>query len=315
MTTDDANSAKLLPSSAEDFIAYLSTQKNYSAHTVSGYQRELRRFFEFSNKEKVTDPTQVKTHHITFFVGELHRRGLKPKSIQRALSAVRSYFNFLRGRGDVDTNPAQIARSPKAERRLPQVLDPDQASRMLDAQSSSDRISQRDLAMFELLYGAGMRLAELVSLNVGDIDLQEGFARVTGKGNKTWQLPLGSAAIKAVTAWLKHHPARAAQAPLFTGRGEARISHRSVQTRLRRFAQETLGNDTVHPHMLRHSYATHLLESSGDLRSIQELLGHADISTTQIYTHLDFQHLAKVYDAAHPRAHASQIEEDTKHHD
>ena len=180
-------------------------------------------------------------------------------------------------------------------------MDPDQTSQLFSERAVST-IDIRDRAMLELLYGGGLRLAELVAIDIRDLDLANGFVTVTGKGRKTRVVPTGKAASEAVRAWLAKRGPASGRDPLFTGRGVARMSPRNVQLRLKKIAVRTIGNDGVHPHLLRHSFASHLLESSGDLRAVQELLGHADISTTQIYTHLDFQHLAKVYDAAHPRA-------------
>lgn len=279
------------------FIDYLRIQKRYSAHTVNGYTRELTRFCDFID----CDPTEARSHQITSFASTLRQQGLQPASVQRALSALRSYYDYLLNQGAVQANPARVARAPKAKKKLPKVLDTDQAAQLFNS-DADDPASTRDLAIMELFYGAGLRLSELVGLNIGDLDLRSGFARVTGKGNKVRQTPLGRQCISALQHWLDHHPDRQPDRPLFTGRGNNRISPRTVQARLKRIATTQLGDDSLHPHMLRHSFATHLLESSGDLRAVQELLGHSDISTTQIYTHLDFQHLAKVYDQAHPRA-------------
>jgi integrase/recombinase XerC len=283
----------------DTFLHYLAVERNYSDHTLQAYARELHRFQSIYTSQV----KNAKPHHITHFVGVLHKRGLAASSIQRALSAVRSFFSYLVNRGVITTNPAAVAIAPKAKRKLPTVLDPDQAAALLNAQQETNPKNIRDNAMFELLYGSGLRVSELVGLDIGHVDLAEGFVRVLGKGRKTRQVPLGSLSTAAIERWLALHPQVASDSPLFTSRGTARLSVRSVQLRLKSLASQRLDTDGVHPHALRHSFATHLLESSGDLRGIQELLGHSDISTTQIYTHLDFQHLAKVYDAAHPRAH------------
>lgn len=281
----------------QQFLDHLRIEKRYSPHTINGYQHELAKFAAYIG----ADLSAVQTHDVTLYTGTLRQQGLQAKSIQRALSAVRSFYNFLHKRGEVAVNPAAVARAPKAKRKLPQVLDTDQAAQLFTG-SADSTLARRDRAMLEMFYGAGLRLAELVGLNIGDLDLSQGYARVLGKGNKTRQAPLGRHCLAALRAWLQVHPEPQPAAPLFTGRGTRRISPRTVQTRLKRIAVLQLGDDALHPHMLRHSFATHLLESSGDLRAIQELLGHSDIATTQVYTHLDFQHLAKVYDAAHPRA-------------
>ncbi|MEQ8693299.1 MAG: tyrosine recombinase XerC [Pseudomonadales bacterium] len=287
----------------QKFLTYLRVERNSSPHTLSGYERELSRFVTVCGDDYVA----LKPHHINRFVTHLHGRGLAPSSIQRALSAVRSFLGYLVTLSVLPVNPAAVTIAPKAKRKLPQVLDPDQAAALLQKQSApaDDPRTLRDHAMFELLYGSGLRVSELVGLDIADVDLGAGFVRVLGKGRKTRQVPLGRLSVHALRSWLEQHPQPDQAAPLFVGRGSRRISTRNVQTRLKQLAMSQLGTNSVHPHMLRHSYATHLLESSGDLRGIQELLGHSDISTTQIYTHLDFQHLARVYDAAHPRAKAA----------
>jgi integrase/recombinase XerC len=218
---------------------------------------------------------------------------------------VRRFFEYLRRLGEIDINPATAVSGPKQERRLPKALDADLSSRLFDSPAETPR-DKRDAAMLELFYGSGLRLAELVSLNVGDLDLDEAMVTVLGKGSKERRVPLGSHSIRAIRTWLATRPRAGSDAPLFTGRGEGRISHRTVQNRVKAAAAKSLGSDALHPHMLRHSFASHLLESSGDLRAVQELLGHANLTTTQIYTHLDFQHLAQVYDKAHPRAQAKK---------
>ena len=278
------------------FLDHLRIAKQYSGHTLAAYTRELKRFEAFA-----PNPKALKPHDISTFIATLHEQGLQTKSIQRALSAIRSYYQYLYTQGELPNNPASAVRAPKAERRLPTVLDADQAAALF-SEAPQSFIEVRDIAIAELLYGAGLRLSELVGLDVKDVDLGSGTATVLGKGKKTRIAPLGRMCIKALDRWLAAHPASNPGNPLFTGRGLSRISPRTVQKRLKLMAQKRLGSDTLHPHMLRHSFASHLLESSGDLRAIQELLGHSDIATTQIYTHLDFQHLARVYDRAHPRA-------------
>jgi len=284
-------------SHATEFLHHLAAEKRYSKHTIDGYQRELRKFCAFFPG----DLASVVTSDVSSFTATLRHQGLQAKSIQRALSAIRSFYNYMQRQGVVSSNPAAVARAPKANRKLPKVLDTDQAARLFDKKANTPT-ELRDRAILELLYGSGLRLTELVTLDIGDVDLTGGLARVLGKGNKARLAPLGRHCISALQAWLDEHPCYHHTAPLFTGRGHQRISPRTVQARLKKIAQEQLNDDSLHPHMLRHSFATHMLESSGDLRAVQELLGHSDIATTQIYTHLDFQHLAKVYDSAHPRA-------------
>lgn len=282
------------------FLDYLAIERRYSANTVAAYRRDLCRF-----AADVGRPWKdVRHHDVMAHVGRLHARGLKPRSIARVLSSLRSLYRYLKRKRLVTEDPTTGQRGPKSRRRLPAALDTDQAAKLLDA-DGDDRLTLRDRAMAELLYGSGLRLTELTGANVGDLDLSEGFILVRGKGGKTRQVPLGRHSISAIERWLLCRgdtPPPGTPQPLFTGRGNGRISPRTVQQRLKRLATLQLGSSELHPHMLRHSFASHMLESSGDLRAVQELLGHADISTTQIYTHLDFQHLAKVYDAAHPRS-------------
>jgi integrase/recombinase XerC len=288
-----------LAAAIDAFIEHLKYEKDYSAHTLTAYRRDLERF----SARTSAPPERITAHDINAYVAHLHSRGLAPRSIQRSLSSVRSFFNHLQARRLIRKNPAVGTRAPKARNRLPHTLDADQAARLFDFEATTPR-QKRDKAMIELFYGSGLRLSELAGVNVRDIDLDAGFVTVLGKGRKTRQVPMGRHCIAAVREWLAEHPVSEAsgEVPLFTGRSAGRISVRTVQARLKALAAQQLGSTDLHPHMLRHSFASHLLESSGDLRAVQELLGHADLSTTQIYTHLDFQHLAKVYDAAHPRA-------------
>lgn len=279
------------------FIEHLEKEKRYSRNTIKAYKFELEKC---SQKIKA-NLQDITVQNIQNYVGTLRTQNLSAKSIQRALSAIKSFFEHQKQKGLIEINPASFVQIPKAKRNLPTVMDTDQAAKLFDF-TPKKIIEFRDKAILELLYGCGMRLAELVGLNIEDVDLNSGFARVMGKGNKERQCPIGRLAGKAIEEWLLVHPSMSKTGPLFTGRGEARISPRTVQSRLKSIAVRQLGDNSLHPHLLRHSFATHLLESSSDLRGVQELLGHADISTTQIYTHLDFQHLAKVYDGAHPRA-------------
>ena len=286
-----------------DFLEHLKYEKRYSENTVKAYRRDL----ESLAREAGVPWTEVRAHHISSLTARLHARGLSPRSLQRVLSSARSFFGYLEKQGVIEANPAGDVRAPKSRNKLPRTLDADKTARLFDFEAKT-ALDKRDLAMLELFYGSGVRLAELVGIDLRDVDLQGGFVTVTGKGNKVRQVPLGAPCIAAIENWLATRGPVDASSPLFTGRGGQRIGRRTVQQRLKRLGGVQLGSNVVHPHMLRHSFASHLLESSGDLRAVQELLGHADISTTQIYTHLDFQHLAKVYDAAHPRA-AKQEEE------
>lgn len=279
------------------FLDHLEFEKRYSENTVKAYRRDLAKL---AGEVDVSWP-EVRPHHISSLTARLHARGLSPRTLQRVLSSVRSFFGFLEKKGVIDANPAANARAPKSRNKLPRTLDADKTAKLFDFEARTT-LEKRDLAMLELFYGSGVRLAELVGIDLRNLDLGGGFVTVTGKGNKVRQVPLGAPCIAAIESWLAARGPVEVGAPLFTGRGGRRISRRTVQLRLKRLGGAQLGSNVVHPHMLRHSFASHLLESSGDLRAVQELLGHADISTTQIYTHLDFQHLAKVYDAAHPRA-------------
>ena len=280
------------------FLTHLVVERRASSHTVAAYRRDLARLVADMGPLPSGD---VKPQHVRDFAGRLHARGLAPRSIARHLSSVRSFFDYLVRHGELGANPATGVRAPKQQQRLPKTMDPDQTAQLFSERTES-AMDIRDRAMLELLYGSGLRLAELVAIDIRDLDLANGFVTVTGKGNKTRVVPIGETARNAIQAWLDRRREASGRDPLFTSRGGRRMSARNIQLRLKKIAVRTTGTDGVHPHLLRHSFASHLLESSGDLRAVQELLGHADISTTQVYTHLDFQHLAKVYDAAHPRA-------------
>ena len=285
------------------FLQKLQTQKHYSPHTLDAYARDLQQFTTFLASRATPAWSQVDDALIRQFVAQRHRAGIKPRSLQRELSSLRSFFQFLIQEHGLRNNPAKHVKAPKSERKLPVTLDVDQMQRFLQI-TSSEPIALRDKAILELFYSSGLRLAELLALNLPDIDLHDGIVQVTGKGRKMRRVPVGKLARSALRDYLKiRHEFGGTDSPaLFMSQHGKRLSPRSVQQRMRHWAQQQ-GLDThVHPHMLRHSFASHILESSGDLRAVQELLGHSDIATTQIYTHLDFQHLAKVYDAAHPRA-------------
>ncbi len=284
----------------EAFIRYLREVRQLSPHTVSNYQRDLAGLERFCTDRGRTDPARLHESDIRAWVSQLRRQGLASSSIQRALSALRSFFNYLGREQGHTRNPAAAVQAPRQPRRLPRALDTDQVNRYLQF-SGDDLTARRDSAMAELFYSSGLRLAELAAINLGDIDRHEQLLTVTGKGRKTRTVPVGSVALAALDRWLEVRPASADRA-LFLSRRGTRVSARTIQDRLRLQGRRAGMYQDVHPHMLRHSFASHMLESSGDLRAVQELLGHANIATTQIYTHLDFQHLAKVYDAAHPRA-------------
>lgn len=285
------------------YIAHLSQQCRLATLTVDNYRRDLKAFAEFCTAQGLTAWEEVTVQHVRAFVAQRHREGLSGRSLQRALSTLRGFFNYLVREGLTGHNPAQLVRAPKTPRKLPHALDVDQVMQLLDGTPQTG-LEVRDQAMLELFYSSGLRLAELVSLRLRDLDLADASVRVVGKGSKTRLAPIGSSARQALERWLplRETLAQVDEDAVFVGRRGRRLTPRAVQLRLARWALRHQAESRLHPHMLRHSFASHLLESSGDLRAVQELLGHADISTTQIYTHLDFQHLAKVYDAAHPRA-------------
>ena len=285
------------------YIRRLRDERRLSPHTLSNYQRDLRRSAEVLGHEGIEGWDQVQTHQVRAHLARRHRQGAGGRSLQRDLSALRGLFRFLNDALITSSNPAQGVRAPRAPRKLPKTVDADRLAALLET-DSSDPLELRDSAMLELLYSSGLRLAELVDLDVQRLDLHEGMAEVTGKGRKTRRVPVGSKARAALRAWFSVRSQLAArgESAVFVSRRGQRLSARSVQARVARRARLKGLGSRLHPHMLRHSFASHMLESSGDLRAVQELLGHADISTTQVYTHLDFQHLAKVYDQAHPRA-------------
>lgn len=300
----------------ERFTRHLATERRLSPHTSRAYARDLAALVRFCERAGVADWPQLDAQHVRSFAAHAHAGGLGPRSIQRRLSALRSFFNFLQREALAEAaspgphtvprlagNPASEVRAPKARRRLPGTLDPDQMARLLELPTQTP-LAVRDRAIMELFYSSGLRLAELVGLNLDRIELADRTVRVEGKGGRQRVVPLGRVAEQALRAWLE---LRARIAPerekaLFVGRGGRRLGPRAIQARVAYWARQRGLPMHVHPHLFRHSFASHLLESSGELRGVQELLGHANISTTQIYTHLDFQHLARIYDATHPRA-------------
>ncbi|MGQ0799703.1 MAG: tyrosine recombinase XerC [Pseudomarimonas sp.] len=317
--------AAALVTDVETFIQMLGVERRMSPHTLAAYRRDLTVLMQLMAAQQLSQWRELDGEILRSMVAAEHRRGLAPRSLQRLLSAWRSFFRHQSRHGgkfddalfnDACSNEVKRAharlksgsikdptaglRAPKAARRLPQVLDPDEAARLVEVPTSA-ALGIRDRAMLELFYSSGLRLAELCALCWRDLDLADGLVRVLGKGSRTRVVPVGRFAREALSA-LRHASAGADSDPVFPGRHHAHISPRSVQKRLKVLAQQQGIWKRVHPHLLRHSFASHLLESSGDLRGVQEMLGHADIGTTEIYTHLDFQHLAKVYDSAHPRA-------------
>lgn len=289
--------------SLPEYLDYLRTIKHYSPATLEGYQRDIQGFFRFLAEQEISDITDASIHHIRAYISSCHRKGMAESSMQRLLSSLRGFYKHLLKNNKIGSNPVADVRAPKGAKKLPKVLDVDQVDRLLSG-SCNTLLEVRDQAMTELMYSSGLRLSELVNLDILDMDLKAGQVRILGKGNKIRYLPIGRQAKQAVSLWLdlRKGLALADEEAVFISNRGSRLSQRAVQKRMREQAQRTELGVHVHPHMLRHSFASHLLESSSDLRSVQELLGHANISTTQVYTQLDFQHLAKVYDKAHPRA-------------
>ncbi|WP_425478336.1 tyrosine recombinase XerC [Xanthomonas sontii] len=301
VTASEATSpGSRVPGPASRFLAYLQVERRMSAHTLDAYRRDLAALEAWAAANLLGEPAALDAAQLRNFIAAEHRRGLSPKSLQRRLSACRSFYAWLLKHGHIASSPAAALRAPKAPRKLPQVLDADEAVRLVEVPTDAP-LGLRDRALLELFYSSGLRLSELCALRWRDLDFVAGMVSVLGKGNKQRLVPVGSHARAALLAWREESRGEAA-APVFPGRGGAPIGARAVQIRIKQLAGRQGLFKHVHPHMLRHSFASHILESSGDLRGVQELLGHADIATTQIYTHLDFQHLAKVYDASHPRA-------------
>jgi len=287
----------------DQYLTGLAVERRLSDHTVKAYRRDIKKLFEFSEQRSLMLWQGLNNHTIRLFSASLNANGLHAKSIQRILSAGRGLCQYLIQQGYITTNPFDDVRAPKAEKRLPKTLSVDQVTSLIEI-DINDPLSFRDKAVMELFYSSGLRLAELCSLDLNDLNLPDKMVRVTGKGNKTRDLPIGRQADKAIREWLMQRnslPLKDYDAVFVSIHGN-RINPRTVQQRVKYWAARQGIEISVSPHMLRHSFASHMLESSGELRAVQELLGHSNISTTQIYTHLDFQHLAQVYDDAHPRA-------------
>ena len=291
------------------FVHHLEFERRLSALTCKHYRRDLRALADWCGESDVERWGDLDSEHFRAWSAASFRRGLSSSSIQRRLSAVRTFFRYLIREKHVGNDPVQSVSAPKAPKRLPGNLDADRMARLLDIRGDSPVIA-RDRAMLELLYSSGLRLQELTDLNLGEVDLSDKTVRVTGKGNKDRIVPVGRHAVKAIRAWLKQRAGLADQdeQALFVSKRGGRLSRRGVQARVKHWAQQQGIDARVYPHLFRHSFATHVLESSHDLRGVQELLGHANISTTQVYTHLDFQHLAQIYDKTHPRAKAKSKE-------
>ncbi len=287
----------------DKFIRHLSHERRLATLTCTHYRRDLDALAAWCADEGLGHWRDLDEEHIRAYAARQYRRGISPRSIQRHLSAARSFFRFLLREKHVKQNPVASVSAPKAGKRLPANLDADRMARLLDIRDEGPLVD-RDRAMMELLYSSGLRLAELVSLNCGDIDLADGMVAVTGKGGKDRVVPVGKAARKALAVWFKSRQQllRGDEPAVFLSQRGTRLAHRSVQARVDYWARRQGIDSRVYPHLFRHSFASHILESSHDLRGVQELLGHANIGTTQVYTHLDFQHLAQIYDQTHPRA-------------
>ncbi len=291
-----AGAAKLLV----NFLGHLANERRLSKNTLISYERDIAALLALAAD---TPLAQLQVHHMRRYISQLHARGLDGRSLARMLSGWRGFFRYLARDHGYTNNPCVGLRAPKARKSLPQALSPDEAARMM-AIPEDDELATRDKAIYELFYSSGLRLTELTSLAPDDINVGDATVRVTGKGAKTRVVPVGSQALAALQNWLIKRALLAGQesTALFVSRNGTRLTARAVQYRMKAWALKLGLAADVHPHMLRHSFASHVLQSSGDLRAVQEMLGHASISTTQVYTHLDFQYLAKVYDAAHPRA-------------
>jgi len=291
----------------DQYLTSLAVERRLSKHTISAYGRDIQKLLTFSDQRGIILWRGLNNHAVRLFSASLNAKALNARSIQRILSAGRGLCQYLIQKGHLKTNPFDDVRAPKAEKRLPKTLTVDQISSLIEI-SASDPLSYRDKAVMELFYSSGLRLAELCSLDLNDLNLPEQMVRVIGKGNKVRDLPIGQQADKAIRAWLLQRnalPLKDFEA-VFVSQHGRRINPRTIQQRVKHWANRQGIDIPVSPHMLRHSFASHMLESSGELRAVQELLGHSNISTTQIYTHLDFQHLAQVYDDAHPRAHSQK---------
>ena len=286
----------------EAYCVHLRNERQVSVHTLDAYRRDLLKVVVFCEKEQIRGWPELNIQLLRRLVARLHQQGQSSRSLARLLSAVRGLYHYLNREGVCSHDPANGLAAPKGERRLPKTLDTDRALQLLEGAVEDDFLAHRDQAILELFYSSGLRLSELTSLNLEQLDLADGLVQVHGKGSKTRVLPVGRKARAALEQWLA---LRTMSNPIddavFVSQQGRRLGPRAIQVRVKAAGERELGQN-LHPHMLRHSFASHLLESSQDLRAVQEMLGHADIATTQIYTHLDFQHLASVYDSAHPRA-------------
>jgi integrase/recombinase XerC len=298
------------PSAVERYLAHLRHERRLADHTLKAYERDARMLMSLAGERGLES---IGMHDVRRFVATLHSRGQSPRSLARILSSWRGLYEWLVRNHVASANPCNGVKAPRAAKRLPEALSPDDAVRLVRVEEDS-LAGRRDRALFELAYSCGLRVSELTGLDLDSLDMETGEVRVLGKGSKTRIVPVGKPALQAVKAWLPERAAcaKTGERALFVGRSGRRLSPREVQRRIKHCAALAGLAVDVHPHMLRHSFASHVLQSSGDLRAVQEMLGHASIASTQVYTHLDFQHLAKVYDAAHPRAHRAKAKSKTK---
>ena len=284
-----------------EYLVFVSQVKNLSENTTKSYERDLKKLYLFLEKLNITNYSDIKEEICSAWIGDLYSQNNKPKSIQRHLSSAKGFFRFLKKNNLISSSPFEMVTAPKSSNTLPDVLSPEDVEQLLNFKPSNT-IEIRDMAIVELMYSSGLRVSETVNINISDFEENMSFLRVIGKGSKTRLVPMGRFAINAINNWLNEREKISNNTDaLFLNSKGSRLSVRSIQLRLKKMAIKQ-GLPPVHPHMLRHSFATHMLESSGDLRTIQELLGHSSLSTTQIYTKLDYQHLAKIYDKSHPRA-------------
>ena len=295
------NNASFILNDIKEYLIFVSQVKNLSKNTTSAYERDLKKLAKFINDLNLSNYSEINNEICSAWIGNLYSQDNNPRSIQRHLSSAKGFFRFLKKNNLIESSPFELVSAPKSPSNLPEVLSPEDVEQLLNFKPSN-LIEIRDMAIVELMYSSGLRVSETVNINVGDFEEDMTFLRILGKGAKTRIVPLGKFAVNAINNWIIERDKILTKSDaLFLNSKGARLSIRSVQLRLKKMATKQ-GLPPIHPHMLRHSFATHMLESSGDLRTIQELLGHSSLSTTQIYTKLDYQHLVKIYDQAHPRA-------------
>ena len=295
------NNSSFILNDIKEYLIFVSEVKNLSKNTTDAYERDLNKLARFTESLNISNYSEINNEVCSAWIGNLYSLDNNPRSIQRHLSSAKGFFRFLKKNNLIDSSPFELISAPKSPKNLPEVLSPENVEQLLNFKPSS-LIEIRDMAIVELMYSSGLRVSETVNINMSDFEENMTFLRILGKGAKTRLVPLGKFAVNAIKNWLTEREKiyKGGDALFLNSKG-TRLSVRSVQLRLKKMAVKQ-GLPPIHPHMLRHSFATHMLESSGDLRTIQELLGHSSLSTTQIYTKLDYQHLVKIYDQAHPRA-------------